>query len=103
MVDVDRHSDIGDARMKVKFCLDELEKGNFIGGVNFSTDIVEGLSLEELIGALVATENEWSVECKCEEPVAVMAVPVVPKPKPRKPRKPKPVRRAKVYGKVDVV
>lgn len=43
--------------LRVKFCLDRLEKASFCKGVTWSKEIVKNLTVEELVGALVATEQ----------------------------------------------
>lgn len=42
---------------RVQFCLNQLEKYAFKKGVDFSTEITRNLTVEEVIGALVATEQ----------------------------------------------
>lgn len=48
-----------DAATRVAFCLDQLESADeFKGGLDWTTAVVPRLTLEELIGALVAAEQE---------------------------------------------
>ena len=50
--------DMGVALMRVKFCLNQLEKANMdYKPLNFRLDIADGLTLEELVEALVASEQ----------------------------------------------
>ena len=53
----------GEGRKWVKFCLDRLERAKKFQGKNaWGTSIVSGLSLEEVIGALVAAEQDLEGE-----------------------------------------
>ena len=46
------------AQKRVKFCLNQLEEAkNFKKGIDWQTDIVDGLTVEEMIGALVSAEQ----------------------------------------------
>lgn len=54
---------LDEAIKRVKFCLDQVERYGFSKGVNFGTAINQRLTLEEIIGALVAAEQNLSF-CK---------------------------------------
>ena len=59
-MNIDRH--VGDHSSEVRdwvtFCLDKLEAArDFRRGLSWGTEIVPGLTLEELIGAVVAAEQ----------------------------------------------
>ena len=45
------------ARERLKFVLDQLEKGEFRRGIGWQSYIVPHCTVEELIGALVAAEQ----------------------------------------------
>jgi hypothetical protein len=45
------------AAKRVKFCLDQLERDGLARGFKLSTDIGPRLTIEELVGALVAAEQ----------------------------------------------
>lgn len=47
---------------RVGFCLDQLEKGQFHKGFDMGTEVATRLSLEEMIGALVAAEQALQEE-----------------------------------------
>ncbi|PIN72881.1 hypothetical protein COV21_00800 [Candidatus Woesearchaeota archaeon CG10_big_fil_rev_8_21_14_0_10_45_5] len=48
------------AQQRIKFCLDQLEKAkNFRKGIDWSTEVVKHLTIEEMIGALVSAEQEF--------------------------------------------
>ena len=49
-----RHT--GKAAHRVTYCLDRLEACGFNDGLEWETEIVPALTLEELVGALVAAE-----------------------------------------------
>ncbi len=56
---IDRHKEQGNvAKERVAFCLDQLEKaGHFEHGLQWDSEIVTRLTIEEMIGALVAAEQ----------------------------------------------
>ncbi len=57
---IDRQKDQGgrfEAIRRIKFCLDQLEKNGFKGKNNWSTEICKHLTLEEVVGALVSSEQ----------------------------------------------
>ena len=58
-MDIDREVNQGDtAQERVKFCLNQLEKAkNFKEGIDWKTDVVNRLTIEEMIGALVSAEQ----------------------------------------------
>lgn len=59
--DIDRKEPQGDldkAIKRVKFCLDCFEKQGFRKGVNWDTCVTERLTLQEVVGALVAAEQQ---------------------------------------------
>lgn len=57
-MDIDRNKQQLEAKMKVKFCLDQLEKAKeFSPRIYWGTYIVHRLTVEEIIGALVAAEQ----------------------------------------------
>jgi len=45
------------AQDRVRFCLDQIEKYGFSDAVEWDSNVNERLSLEEVIGALVASEQ----------------------------------------------
>lgn len=57
---IDRDRDQGGIAVeRVTFCLDQLEKAKgFKKGIDWSTDVVTRLTIEEMIGALVSAEQE---------------------------------------------
>lgn len=61
-MNIDREKYQGDfeeAKKRVKFCLDQLEKAKgFARKIDWSTEIVPRLTIEEVIGALVSAEQE---------------------------------------------
>mgnify|MGYP001025653710 CR=1 FL=1 len=64
MVKMDRNVYQGDTRKalrRIKFCLDTIEGNSFANGIDWTTEITEGclsgVTIEELIGALVAAEQ----------------------------------------------
>ena len=59
-MDIDREvPQSGDLLDKIQFCLNQLEKAKgFSKGIGWETEIVKGLTVEELIGALVHAEIE---------------------------------------------
>ena len=71
-MDIDRNvyqGGLGEAKMRVKFCLDKLEKieeteDNDIVTKIFEKRIGERLTVEEMIGALVSAEQEINNFCK---------------------------------------
>ena len=59
-MDIDRHVDQGGfqvARERVKLCLDQLEGRGFTKGIEAGTRLSDRLTVEEVIGALVAAEQ----------------------------------------------
>ena len=58
-MDIDREINQGDtAEERVSFCLEQLEKAeDFIEGMDWNTEVVNRLTLEEIIGALVSAER----------------------------------------------
>lgn len=49
---------LAEAIKRVKFCLDQLEKApNFTKRIDWSTEICRRLTVEEIVGALVAAEQ----------------------------------------------
>ena len=65
-MNIDREKDMGsldEAKMRVSFCLDQLEKAHeFSNRLDFDSDIVSRLYLEEMIGALVSAEQSLMSE-----------------------------------------
>lgn len=63
-MEIDREKEQGDfedAKERVTFCLDKLEGADcFKGRIDMDTEIVPGLMLEEIIGALVSSEQEMA-------------------------------------------
>ena len=57
-MDIARNIAVPDALEKVQFCLKQLEKGEFVKGIDWQSDIVPHCTIEEIIGALVAAEHE---------------------------------------------
>ena len=59
-MNIDRHEiqPCGSAIKRVKFCLDQLEKYEFLKEFDFETCITKRLTLEEMIGALVSAEQK---------------------------------------------
>lgn len=56
--DVDQ-GDLAEAKKRVKFCLDQLEKAErFSKKIDWYTEIVHHLTVEEMVGALVSAEQE---------------------------------------------
>lgn len=63
-MNVDRHVDQGGffvAKRRIQFCLDQLERYGFKRGYTWSTEIAHALTLEEIVGALVAAEQVLEV------------------------------------------
>lgn len=64
-MDIDRgkhQGGIGEALKRVSFCLDQLEKASaFKKGIDWQSEIATRLTVEELIGALIAAEQELVV------------------------------------------
>jgi len=59
-LDIDREvnqGDICEAKKRVKFCLDQLEKHGFSPIIDWNTEIAPHLSVEEIVGALVSAEQ----------------------------------------------
>lgn len=58
-MDIDRHEYQGNtSRERIKFVLDQLEKSKeFKKGISWETEVVNRLTIEEIIGALVAAEQ----------------------------------------------
>ena len=46
------------AKDRITFCLNQLEARNFKKGIDWDTEVVPRLTIEELIGALVSVEQE---------------------------------------------
>ena len=63
-MDIRRNEDIGgpSARRKIDHCLTQLEENGFSDSVDWSTEVSDSLTLEELIGALVHSEVEFEIE-----------------------------------------
>lgn len=61
-MDINREVEQGDFEDtidKVTFCLDKLEQADdFANAINWETEVVQGLMIEELVGALVSAEQE---------------------------------------------
>ena len=57
-IDRKEHRNYGHAVERLKYCLDCLENQAFKKGVGWSTEITTDLTLEEVIGALVSSEQE---------------------------------------------
>ena len=59
---IDREKSQGnlkEAIKRVSFCLDKIEGAeNFDGRIDLDTDIVPGLTVEEIVGALISAEQE---------------------------------------------
>lgn len=69
-MEIDRHKHQGDleeAKKRITFCLDSLEKYGFAKGICWETNITRRLTLEELVGALVAAEQQLLDEGRGEE------------------------------------
>ncbi len=60
-MDIDRYKDQNandTAKVRVEFCLDQLTKARgFSKNIDWDTEIVNRLTVEELIGALVSSEQ----------------------------------------------
>jgi hypothetical protein len=59
-MEINRNVDQGGkeiAKQRISFCLDQLEKYGFKNGVEFNTNIAYHLTVEEIVGALVAAEQ----------------------------------------------
>jgi hypothetical protein len=57
-MDIARNNKLNDPEQKITFCLDQLESAEkFNDKINWGTNIVERLTIEEIIGALVAAEQ----------------------------------------------
>jgi len=69
-MDICRHVDYGDvADSRVRECLDKLEAAKrFMKGVDLGTPVVPGLTIQNMILALVSAEQALSVE---EQPEAI--------------------------------
>lgn len=67
-MNIDRERDQGgldEAVKRIKFCLDQFEKAEgFRRGINWQSEVVPGCSVEEILGALVAAEQQlnWTGE-----------------------------------------
>lgn len=59
-MDIDRRELQGNtAKERITFCLNQLEKASdFRKGIDWNTEVVPRLTIEELIGALVSAEQE---------------------------------------------
>ena len=56
--DINRQVSQGDdARQRVAFCLDQIEKQGFKKGIHWGSELAHHLTVEEVVGALVATEQ----------------------------------------------
>ena len=49
--------DAGDASQRVAFCLDQIEKRGFKKGIHWGSELAHHLTVEEVVGALVAAEQ----------------------------------------------
>jgi hypothetical protein len=59
-MEINRNVDQGGkkiAKQRISFCLDQLEKHGFKNGVELNTNIAHHLTVEEIVGALVAAEQ----------------------------------------------
>ena len=59
-MNIDRNKPQGgqsEARKRVKYCLDQLEQHGFKKDINWSTEITDNLTVEEIVGALVAADQ----------------------------------------------
>ena len=69
---IDREKSQGnfkEAIKRVSFCLDKLESADdFEGRIDLDTDIVPGLTVEEILGALISAEQELKKLEKLEKP-----------------------------------
>ena len=63
-MDIDREKeqgDLEDAKERVTFCLNQLERADgFEKRIDWDTEIVPGLMIEELVGALISAEQEMA-------------------------------------------
>jgi hypothetical protein len=59
-MDIGRNIAVSNALEKVQFCLKQLEKGEFVKGLDWDSNVVPRCTLEEIIGALVAAEHEMA-------------------------------------------
>jgi hypothetical protein len=67
-MEIARDKPLDGAREKVRFCLDQLEKAEVLNGdINMSFHIVPRLRIEEIIGALVAAEQEFGDDSLLQE------------------------------------
>jgi hypothetical protein len=59
-MEIKRHTDAGSVSTDkmVDYCLSQLEEQDDFVDVEWKTQVVDGLTVEELIGALVAAEYE---------------------------------------------
>lgn len=54
---------------RVSFCLDQLEKAeSFKAKIDWNTEIVPRLTIEEIIGALVSAEQQLELEEELQDP-----------------------------------
>jgi len=51
-----------DTEQMIDYCLTQLQDGGFTNEVDWDTEVAPACTLEELVGALVAAENELSEE-----------------------------------------
>lgn len=63
-MDINRHVDYGDVAVgRVRECLDKLESAeDFRKGIDIGTPVVDGLTIQDMILALVSAEQSWSCE-----------------------------------------
>ena len=61
-MDIDREveqGDIEEVTERVTYCLDQLEKADdFINRIDWDTEVVPDLMIEEIVGALISAEQE---------------------------------------------
>lgn len=70
MMNIDREEpqcDLDGALHRIKFCLDHLENQGFTKGVDWSFEVTRRLTMEEVVGALVAAEQELKERKKWDD------------------------------------
>ena len=63
-MDIDRkvyQNGTEEAKRRVGFCLDQVEKDGFAKGIDRDTLLAHSLSIEEVVGALVAAEQALDI------------------------------------------
>jgi len=74
-MDINRHVDYGDvAAGRVRECLDKLEAAkSFRKGIDLGTPVVNRLTIQDMIMALVSAEQSWSGEEPYDVPEEVLS------------------------------